>query len=102
MREVLCIKTIWEGGEKSDMATNLNQISNKAGFTINEAAEYTGVGRNTMRQIIAWGKLPVLKVGRKVIIRRDMLDRFMEVNQGRNLRDEADVQAVSFGMMSQG
>lgn len=84
------------------MSTNLNQISAKVGFTINEAAEYTGIGRNTMRQVIVWGKLPVLKVGRKVIIRRDMLDGFMEVNQGRNLRDEADVQAVSFGMMSQG
>lgn len=84
------------------MATNLNQSSTKAGFTINESAEYTGVGRNTMRQLIAWGKLPVLKVGRKIIIRRDMLDSFMEVNQGRNLRDEADVQAVGFGMMSQG
>lgn len=82
------------------MATNMNQISTKIGFTINEAAEYTGIGRNTMRQIVAWGKLPVLKVGRKVIIRRDMLDRFMEVNQGRNLRDEADIQAVRFGTPS--
>lgn len=84
------------------MATNLNQIGAKVGFTINEAAEYTGIGRNTMRQIVAWGKLPVLKVGKKVIIRRDMLDRFMEANQGRNLRDESDVQAMSFGTMSQG
>ena len=42
----------------------------KAGFTINEAAEYSGIGRNTMRNLVSWGKLPVLKVGRKVIIRR--------------------------------
>ena len=28
------------------------------------------------------GKLPVLKVGRKAIIRRDTLERFMAVNQG--------------------
>jgi len=47
---------------------------------------------------VAWGKLPVLKVGRKVIIRRDMLDTFMEVNQGRNLRNEAEVKAVRFGI----
>lgn len=70
----------------------------KAGFTINEASDYTGIGRNTMRNLVAWGKLPVLKVGRKVIIRRDMLDTFMEVNQGRNLRNEAEVKAVRFGI----
>ena len=70
----------------------------KAGVTINEASDYTGIGRNTMRNLVAWGKLPVLKVGRKVIIRRDMLETFMEVNQGRNLRNEAEVKAVRFGI----
>lgn len=70
----------------------------KAGFSINEASDYTGIGRNTMRNLVAWGKLPVLKVGRKVIIRRDMLETFMEVNQGRNLRNEAEVKAVRFGI----
>lgn len=68
----------------------------KAGFTINEASDYTGIGRNTMRNLIAWGKLPVLKVGRKVIIRRDMLETFMEINQGMNLRNEAEVKVVRF------
>ena len=55
----------------------------KMGFTIEEAAECTGIGRNTMRKLVDWGKLPVLKVGRKTIIRRDTLERFMTVNQGR-------------------
>ena len=44
-----------------------------------------GIGRNTMRKLVDWGKLPVLKVGRKTIIRRDTLEHFMTVNQGRNL-----------------
>ena len=57
----------------------------KMGLTIEEAAETTGIGRNTMRKLVDWGKLPVLKVGRKTIIRKDALERFMEVNQGRNL-----------------
>ena len=35
----------------------------KMGFTIEEAAECTGIGRNTMRKLVDWGKLPVLKVG---------------------------------------
>lgn len=55
----------------------------KMGLTIEEAAECTGIGRNTMRKLVEWGKLPVLKVGRKAIIRSDTLEHFMTVNQGR-------------------
>ena len=46
----------------------------KMGLTIEEAAEMSGIGRNTMRKLVDWGKLPVLKVGRKTIIRRDALE----------------------------
>ena len=66
----------------------------KMGFTIEEAAECTGIGRNTMRKLVDWGKLPVLKVGRKTIIRRDTLERFLTVNQGRNLLKPDDVRKV--------
>lgn len=48
----------------------------KMGMTIEEAAEVSGIGRNTMRKLVDWGKLPVLKVGRKTIIRSDTLERF--------------------------
>ena len=63
-------------------------------LTIEEAAECTGIGRNTMRKLVDWGKLPVLKVGRKTIIRRDTLEHFLTVNQGRNLRNESEVRKV--------
>ena len=66
----------------------------KMGLTIEEAAEMSGIGRNTMRKLVDWGKLPVLKVGRKTIIRRDALENFMPVNQGRNLLNQADVREV--------
>ena len=66
----------------------------KMGLTIEEAAETTGIGRNTMRKLIDWGKLPVLKVGRKTIIRKDALERFMEVNQGRNHLVQNDVRKI--------
>ena len=66
----------------------------KLGVTIDEAAEITGIGRNTMRKLVEWGKLPVLKVGRKTIIRTDTLEHFMSVNQGRNLRCQDDVRRV--------
>ena len=66
----------------------------KMGMTIEEAAEISGIGRNTLRKLVDWGKIPVLKVGRKTIIRRDALERFMTVNQGRNLLNQDDVKAV--------
>ena len=66
----------------------------KLGVTIDEAAEITGIGRNTMRKLVEWGKLPVLKVGRKAIIRTDTLEHFMSANQGRNLRCRDEVQQV--------
>ena len=71
-----------------------NMSVGKMGLTIEEAAETTGIGRNTMRKLIDWGKLPVLKVGRKTIIRKDALERFMEVNQGRNLLVQNDVRRI--------
>ena len=71
-----------------------NMSIGKIGLTIEEAAETTGIGRNTMRKLVEWGKLPVLKVGRKTIIRKDALERFMEVNQGRNLLVQNDVRKI--------
>lgn len=67
----------------------------KIAMTIEEASEYTGIGRNTMRNLVEWGKLRVLKVGRKVLIKSDILEKFMEVNEGKNLRDKGDVKAVT-------
>ncbi|MCH5188460.1 MAG: helix-turn-helix domain-containing protein [Oscillospiraceae bacterium] len=66
----------------------------KIGMTIEEAAEYTGIGRNTMRKLVEWEKVPTLKIGRKSIIRRDTLERFMSINQGKNLLIREDVRRV--------
>ena len=67
----------------------------KIALSIEEAADYTGIGRNTLRNLVEWGKLPGLKVGRKVLIKIDILEKFMEVNEGKNLRDKNDVKAVT-------
>lgn len=70
-------------------------IKTKIALSIEEAADYTGIGRNTLRNLVEWGKLPVLKVGRKVLIKSDILEKFMEVNEGKNLRDKNDVKSVT-------
>lgn len=67
----------------------------KIALSIEEAADYTGIGRNTLRNLVEREKLPVLKVGRKVLIKSDILEKFMEVNEGKNLRDKSSVKAVT-------
>ncbi len=66
----------------------------KIGLTIDEAADYTGIGRNTLRRLVEWEKIPVLRIGRKSIIRTDVISTFMELNQGCDLLYRAQVQQV--------
>jgi excisionase family DNA binding protein len=54
-------------------------------LTVEEVAASSGIGRNTIRMLIDRGKLPVLKVGRKTIIRRDTLEKFMTINEGKSV-----------------
>ena len=42
-------------------------MTDKIGLTIEEAADYTGIGRNTMRKLVEWEKIPVLRIGRRYI-----------------------------------
>ena len=67
---------------------------NRIGMSIDEASAYTGIGRNTMRQLIEWHKLPVLRIGRKIVVRRDALERFVALNEGRNLRNRSEVRTI--------
>ena len=66
----------------------------KIGMTIEEAADYTGIGRNTLRRLVDWGKIPVLRIGRKSIVRVDVISCFMQINEGRDLLDRNQVLAV--------
>ena len=67
----------------------------KIALSIEEATDYTGIGRNTLRNLVEWNKLPVLRVGRKVLIKTDILEMFMEANEGKDLRDKNSVKAVA-------
>lgn len=67
---------------------------NKTALTVNEASDYTGIGRNSLRTLIAWQKIPVIRIGNKILIRSEVLDRFLEMNEGRNLRNKYEVIAV--------
>ena len=66
----------------------------KIALSIEEAADYTGIGRNTLRKLVEWKSFGI-KVGRKVLIKTDILEMFMEANEGRDLRDKGNVKAVT-------
>lgn len=68
---------------------------NKIGMTIEEAAEYTSIGRDTLRRMVEWGKIPVLRIGRKSIVRTDTIERFMEINQGVDLLNREQIRSVT-------
>ena len=67
----------------------------KIAMTIEEAAEYTGIGRNTLRLLVSERKIPVLLIGRKHIIRTGALTEFLKINQGVDLLDIDSVKSVS-------
>ena len=69
-------------------------MTEKMALTIEEAAQYTGIGRNTLRQLIQWNSIPVLHIGRKKLIRTDALNEFLILNQNADLRDRSAIQPV--------
>ena len=60
-------------------------------LSIAEAAQWIGIGTNTLRQLIAWKKLPAVYVGNKIVVRIADLEYFLQENLGKNLRDQNDV-----------
>ena len=60
-------------------------------LSIAEAAQWTGIGTNTLRQLITWKKLPAVYVGNKIVGRIADLEYFLQENLGKNLRDQNDV-----------
>lgn len=63
-------------------------------MSVEDASAYTGIGRNTLRELIRSQKLPVLRIGRKILIRTDTLDNFLRINDGRDLRNAAEAFAA--------
>ena len=66
----------------------------KATLNVNEASKYCGIGRNTLRNLIAWNKLPIIKIGNKFLIRTETLDKFLLQNEGKNLKNKHEVIAI--------
>ena len=51
--------------------------ANQLAFSLADAASLIGVGKSTLHELIATGKLPVRKLGRRSLILRDDLEAYL-------------------------
>ena len=70
-------------------------MTDRIALKVEEAAEYTGIGRNTMRGLVKAQKLPILYVGHKHLIGIDALNEFVKLTEGIDLRDINSVKALN-------
>ncbi|MEE1314512.1 MAG: helix-turn-helix domain-containing protein [Faecalimonas sp.] len=63
-------------------------------LSINETAEYSGIGRTTFRPLVGWGFVPATKIESKLVIRAETLDNFIRANEGKNFKNKYDLIAV--------
>ncbi len=54
----------------------INMQNAKLAYTVEEASKSTGIGKNTLRNLIEWKKIPVIKVGRKFLIKKRCAGKF--------------------------
>ena len=52
-----------------------------AGLNKKAAAAYLGVGLRTIDRLIQHGDIPVVRLGRRVIVRRETLDTFLRFRE---------------------
>jgi excisionase family DNA binding protein len=57
--------------------SNSSLIPERAAYSVAEAAVLAGVGRDGIYAAIRQGQLPAKKLGRRTVIRRTDLDRFL-------------------------
>lgn len=48
--------------------------------SVSEAAKILGIGRQTAYDLVALGKLPYVRLGKRILIPRKALDRLLEGN----------------------
>lgn len=53
-------------------------IEQRGALHLDEAAAYLGLGRSSMYELVRQGHVPSFKVGRRLLIPRQMLDDWME------------------------
>jgi excisionase family DNA binding protein len=55
------------------------------------AAAYLGIGLRTLERLINHGEMPIIKLGRRVVIRKEALDAFLKAREHRRGPSEASL-----------
>ena len=64
--------------ESADRESGKGQVMTSALLTVPEAARYLGVGRKKVYELIEWGELKAVKLGRSVQVQKESLDHFRQ------------------------
>jgi excisionase family DNA binding protein len=64
--------------EMTSNSTQPMQQRERSVYSVEDAAFVIGVGRTTVYSLIRKGKLPVVRIGRRTLVRKETLYRFLE------------------------
>jgi excisionase family DNA binding protein len=56
------------------------------------AAAYLGIGMRTLERLINRGEIPIIKLERRVIIRKEALDEFLKAREHRRGHGEGEAE----------
>jgi excisionase family DNA binding protein len=59
-------------------STSIETQANRLAFSLADAASAISVGKSTLHQLIATGKLPVRKLGRRSLVLREDLEGYLQ------------------------
>jgi excisionase family DNA binding protein len=72
---------------KNTMAIDIiNEIAEPAALSIEAAARYIGIGRNSMYKLFDQGEVPTIKISRRRLVLRTDLDAYLERQRAKVMR----------------
>jgi excisionase family DNA binding protein len=80
-------EAVREALSNNDRGASQSTPTDKALLTVKQAAAHSGLGRSTIRLLIRKRQLGAQKVGRRVLIKKADLERFLEANPIRVLTE---------------
>jgi len=73
-------EAVQEALKSNERRANQSIASERAFLTVRQAAETSGLGSSTIRLLIRKRQLRAQKVGRRIVIKRNDLEKFLEAN----------------------
>lgn len=63
---------------------NAMKNEEKVVFTVDEAAKFLGIGRAGAYQAVAQGEIPSVRIGRRILVPRQALERLLDECNGKS------------------